>query len=552
MQRPERPAAEATGDQAGIAMITVIMGVLAIILMTIMIQQLAGYQISQSDFQAKEDSVLASTEAMLERYATKLTIDPVYYQKWVDEAEAPRVCTDNASAGFMAQVDPGTAWYTDCNTWDYVDVEPENWYEHPLLSGAATGDDDGASLIRVLAPTDGSPVMVTVAGRHAGHVSPRVVQADIRAQSVSEFVRMTEEDLRYGPGANTYGLVYSGQRVGYEDGGIAHDNVFAEDTIGGWSSYDPPTWADGSEGWDSTGLHNAAGEFIRDVYPEAIDFNKFWDDLELLRSSACSDGGICLDPAVDARIPSGTDAYLLETVNISGDSKIRVSYSTSRPPGASCLDNTEIWWVESQDATWQYLDTFDLPENGALYAHTHVVVGLNSSEPFVLNGALTVYAGPASSVTHIIIGSDVRYGSGLDDVDVLGLVAAEDIRINPNSVGSDRILDIYGALLNQGASGSSSGGAMRVSYDCGRSGVVTVPAGSELNTWGSNASRRTGNMGCCFNPRNYNFDDRLDRLRPPFYPLLNEDWLYTNWRELPTPCWARDGGCSATTTTSGG
>jgi uncharacterized membrane protein len=105
MRPPEERLRNTPGDESGLAMITVIMGVLAIILMTIMIQQLAGYQISQSDFQAKEDSVLASTEAMLERYAAKLTIDPVYYQKWVDEAEGPRVCMDSASAGYLVQVD---------------------------------------------------------------------------------------------------------------------------------------------------------------------------------------------------------------------------------------------------------------------------------------------------------------------------------------------------------------------------------------------------------------------------------------------------------------
>jgi hypothetical protein len=165
------------------------------------------------------------------------------------------------------------------------------------------------------------------------------------------------------------------------------------------------------------------------------------------------------------------------------------------------------------------------------------VIGRNSSEPFELSGALTVSAGFPGTVTHIIVGSDVAYVDDLNGADVLGLVASEDVRINPNAVGSDRILNMYGAILNQG-------GAMRAAYDCGTGGRNLAPAGSELNTYGSNASQGTGNMSCCFDPRNYNFDERLERLRPPFFPLLNEEWIYTDWRELPTPCWARDGGCS--------
>jgi len=535
MQRPE--PTPATSSEAGIAMVTVIMGVLAIVLMTVLIQQITIQQTTQSDFQAKEDSVLATTEAILERYAAKLTIDPVYYQRWVDESEGPRVCTDVGSLWNGAQVNPGNPWHEDCQTWDYADVASGAWYAHPLLGGV--GGADAASLVHVTPPQSGQSVIVTVAGRHAGHVSPRVVQADIRAESVSEFVRMVEGELRYGPGAHTYGKVYAGERVGYQDGGVAHGNVYAEDRIGGWLSYGAPTWEGGSEGWDSTGNHNAEGEVIRDVYPAPIDFTRFWDDLELLRAAACDGGGICLDPARDGRIPSSVRAYLLETVNAVGQpSQIRVSYATTLPPGASCLDSRERWWVESQDANWQQLDLFDLPVNGALFASTHTVVGRNSTEPFVLGGALTVSAGFPGTVTHIVIGSDVRYVDGLDGTDVLGLVASEDVRINPNGVGSDRILDLYGAILNQG-------GAMRAAYDCGTGGRNIAPAGSELNTYGSNASQGTGNMSCCFDPRNYNFDDRLARLRPPFFPLLNEEWLYTDWRELPTPCWARDGGCSS-------
>lgn len=74
---------------------------------------------TQSGFQAREDAVLAGAEAMLDRYAAKLSIDPLYYQRFVDEAEAPRRCTDTSSPAFPSVVNPGNPWITDCSSWEY-------------------------------------------------------------------------------------------------------------------------------------------------------------------------------------------------------------------------------------------------------------------------------------------------------------------------------------------------------------------------------------------------------------------------------------------------
>ncbi|HHC07267.1 MAG TPA: hypothetical protein ENK55_00925 [Actinobacteria bacterium] len=516
-------------SERGIALVTVIMGIAAIVLLTLVVQQVATYQLGQASFQRKEDTILATTEAMLERYAAKLTIDPAYYQHYVDEAEAPRICTDPDSSGYQTTVQPGNPWIEDCTTWDYDDVVPAAWYSHPLLG-------DASVLVHVAPPIEGRPLEVTVAGRQGDHVSLRVVRAEIRAQAISEFVRMVEGELRYGSGAKTFGPVYAGYRVGYLPGGEAYGNVYAEYRIGGWWQFGPPIWKNGAQGWDSTGNFNDAGETIRDVYPDPIDFDRFWDDLALLQAAACQGGGVCLDPAHDSRIPSGVDAYLIETVEVGGETKLRVSYATTPPPGSWCLTSEERWWVRSQVANWQYLDTFDLPKNGAVWGNQHIVLGRDADHPFVLDGAITVYAGTSSSRKNVVIGADLRYADGLDGSDVLGVVASDEIWINPYSVGTDRELNIYGALLNQN-------GAMRVAYDCGTSGSSLVPPASELNTYGSNASIGTGNMGCCFTPRNYNFDERLATLRPPFFPLLSTDWSYTNWREIAAPCWARPGGC---------
>ena len=192
--------------------------------------------------------------------------------------------------------------------------------------------------------------------------------------------------------------------------------------------------------------------------------------------------------------------------------------------------------MRSQVASWSVLGTFDIPANGVLWANQHVVVGLNSSNPFSIQGALTVYAGDSSARRNVIIGSDVTYVNGLTADDVLGLAASDEVWINPNSVGGDAVLNIYASLLNQN-------GQMQVAYDCGTSGSSITPSNSTLNTFGSNASLGTGNLGCCFTTRNYNFDDRLERLRPPLFPLLSDEWTYSNWREITRPCWADSAVC---------
>ena len=67
---------------------------------------------------------------------------------------------------------------------------------------------------------------------------------------------------------------------------------------------------------------------------------------------------------------------------------------------------------------------------------------------------------------------------------------------------------------------------------------MTNPGASTLFTSGSIATRTTGDIASHFYVRNYGFDERLEFLRPPFYPLLSDDWNYENWSEDSIPAWA--------------
>lgn len=529
--------------EEGIAMAVVIMGVLAIALLTFLVQKLAISQTAQSDFYAREDTVLAAGEAMLDRYATKLTIDPFYYQVYVDEAEAPRRCADLSSPSYGSVVNPGNAWISDCSQWTYEFTA--TYYQHPLLLGEAGSFDDVGVLMHVQPPVGANRLEVEIVATQAERPAQRVIKAEIGPESASEFLWLVEGDLFFGPEDKTLGKVYSGGNVGYEAGGEAHDDVYAEDLIVTdfkvkSKTYDPPIWMNGAEGWDSSGNFNSAGESITEVFPDPVDFDDFWNDLDIAARAACGGGGICLDPVSNPAIPAGVKAYLVETTT--GGTQLRVSYALDTPFDNTCNiplsesdDKLARWTQASQDAAWTQLGVFDIPANGALWASNLIVVGRNEATPFDLSGALTMYAGSSSARQNIIIGSDVLYVDDLNGDDLLGLVASGEIWINPNAIGSDGTLDIYASILSQS-------GEVHVAQRCLESGNCVTPGGAGIAIHGSIAAIGTGNLSVCVSA-DYNYDERLQWLRPPFYPLLSDVWTFSNWREAPAPCWVKAGGC---------
>jgi hypothetical protein len=95
-------------------------------------------------------------------------------------------------------------------------------------------------------------------------------------------------------------------------------------------------------------------------------------------------------------------------------------------------------------------------------------------------------------------------------------------------------LNIYASILTQD-------GEVHVALRCLEKGNCTTPAGAAINTYGSIASIGTGNLSSCLSA-DFSFDSRLATLRPPFFPVLDEGWRFTDWREIPEPCWV-SGSC---------
>lgn len=525
----------------GFAMMTVVMGMVAMVFLVVLVYQDASREYTNAQYQRRDDSVIVGAEAMLNRYAAKLTIDPRYYQNYVDEAEMPRRCVDPKSTSNGLRVEAGNPWFQDCLSWEY---EAGIAFSHPLLTGDTDRtSDDVTTLLAVVPPTTSDAgVQVTVVADLGEFGQTRSLIATIRPESISEFAFLVDQDLRFGSGANIHGKIYVGGDLNFVQSpvkGVVHRDIYAEGSIGNESGYGPPTFASGSSGYAGSGPYKD----IRIVYPEPLDFTNFWDDLDLLHTVACSGDGLCLSASENPSLglSSTPTAWLLQPTVAGSLSQIKVSVAYSNST-TSCLTSEEWWWVKSQDASWTLVGTYAVPENGAVWVDGHVVLGL-PGDTLKVNDAFTVMAGSLGSRKNVVIGADIVYTSGTSESTVLGIISTDEVYVNPSSVGSDHELRFDAAILTQG-------GSFHVARDCGSSGNVMLPYSngvpiSTLRTLGSFAIQHTGDVAASFGTRNYLFDTRFETLRPPFFPLMGDSWTFSEWREQPLPCWAIPGSCSA-------
>jgi len=526
-------------DERGFALMAVVMGIGALLFIVIVIFQGAAREYRGAQYHRRDDTVIAGAEAMLERYAAKLTIDPRYYQNFVDQAELPRRCTDGASANYGLTVAPGNPWYEECQTWDYPTAA--EFFGHPLLKGRSDIEaDDIGTLLMVAPPALGDAgISLTIVSGEEEFRQSRAIEAVIKPESISEFAFLVDEDLRFGSGANIRGKIYVGGNLDFAQApvrGVVHRNIFAEGAIGRTSGYGPPTFVEGARGFDSTGDY----EDIRLVYPNPLAFDNFWDDLNLIRQVACGGGGLCLSRTnPDLGLSQTPTAWLLEPTVAGAQSRLTVSVAYSNS-SYSCVTAEEWWWLNSQNASWTTVGTYDVPSNGVVWVDGHTVIG-RPGDTARIGTAMTIYAGSVGSPKNVIIGTDIIYKSGTSGSVILGLIASDEVWVNPSSVGSDRELTLNMALLAQN-------GSFQVARTCGDSGGVGLPYSgglpiSTLHTNGSMAIRHTGDVAAHFGERNYGFDDRLESLRPPLFPLMGEAWTYGAWTEVNLPCWARTAGC---------
>lgn len=518
-------------DEGGIALVTVVLGIMVIFAAVMVLAREATAQYADARYNERDDVMLSHMEGVVDRYVSEMSVDPTYHLLWVDEFERPRTCTDTSSAFFNGVRNAGEAWLTDCGSWDYVtDPVPADWHALPLTLGA----DDGEILIEVRPRSDRGAVELTVSGQIRSRRQFRTISVDISPPSVSSFQWLSEVDLRFAPGAAVEGPVYSGNDVVFNGPptGETNGDVYADNLI-----LTAPTFRNDAIGFDSTG---ALGGFVEDVFPEPLVFDDLWDDIAQLELAACTRGGVCLNE------PNAT-AYLVQPHVIGSSARIAVWYST-QSTSIGCLDPNEWWWINAEEDgdgdgnpdtnQWTPLGTYDSPQNGVLWANSHIVLGNRAvgapSGPVVIGAPLTIAAGNVSDEAHVIVNADISYRDPSVG-DVLGVVASGDVVINPNGVGQQvpGELSIVGAYLAQK-------GQFRVARSCGQWGSVPPQfVTPQLDFHGSIATRDTGDFVLYFPTQSFHWDSRFRDISPPLFPRVSSAYAFVDWREIPVPAWAR-------------
>ncbi|MCB0989561.1 MAG: hypothetical protein KDB16_01175, partial [Acidimicrobiales bacterium] len=517
--------------EQGIALVTVLLGIMVIFAAVLVLAREATAQYRDARYNERDDVLLSHMEAVVDRYVSKLSVDPSYHLRWVDEFERTRTCTDPLSPDLNDKKNAGEAWFNGCGAWAYLDdPAPAEWQRHPLTVDA----DDGEVLLEVRPRGDRGAVELIVAGQIRQREQYRTISVDISPPAVSAFQWLSEVDLRFTPGAEVEGPVYSGNNVVFNGTpvGETRGDVYADNQI-----LSPPDFLEGSIGYDSTGAH---GGVVTDVFPEPLVFDELWDDIDLLHETACLRGGICLDEP-------GATAYLVQPYTLGATAQVAVWYSTERV-SRGCLDPDEWWWINAEEDddgdtnpntnNWQVLGSFDIPQNGVLWANATVVLGNRSvgtpTGPVEIGAPLTIAAGSASDEADVVINADIEYRDPSIG-DVLGLVSSGDIVINPHAVGhvTPGEMNLLGAYLAQK-------GQIRIARTCGQWGSVpptVIPP--HLNFHGSIATRDSGDFVLYFPSQTFEWDARFRDLAPPLYPQISAAYAFVDWRETPVPAWAR-------------
>ncbi len=522
-------------EDSGVALITVIMGFFVVALLAVLVMSNSERQVDDAFRTYREDRSLAAAEAELERYAAHLSENGLYYQSKVDEAERARECTVSALPASIGVVrEPGEAWSDlQCSEWDYQ--EPATgWYESPFLTAVAAGERVEIA-VEVTPPVAGSALQVLVVGRNLLGTEIRSVSAAMRAESLSEYVRSSAGNLSYGSNVDVTGKIFAQGDLNFNTPvGTVHDDIYVSGRL-----LRAPIFEDGAIAYVG---NRTVAQTPPQYLPfagspvDGFDFGTLWSQTMVAKSAACLGGGLCLDAIGD---DAGARSYLIDPA---GDD-LRIWYSTTSF-STSCT-NAIMASDGSGSATWNWLGTFPIPENGAVWAAGDVVFGdRDTGGPVaLLDTSITIYAGdspdpgddlpgvPNAGPQNIMLNKSTmvrqRDGSMPGGTAVLALLTSGQgyFKREAGEITGDELI-FEGSLLTQGGT--------FIGTSCGASGVPVA-----FTIRGSLTSLGTGSMSGTFFRRNYGFDPRLGYIRPPFFPLVNDQWWWQDWREIPPPDWAR-------------
>jgi hypothetical protein len=473
-------------DQRGASLIAVLLigAVLAALAATITVMTEA--EVVRAGAATRQSTALQAAEAGIDDYIAKLTEDRQFYAHFVHPAE-----DDRSPAGSQTTDVQGVRRWTGDLVWAYG-ATPSRWV--PLANGYEYHLEVEAPI-----PTR-SGVRIRSSGRRIGDpVDVRTLEVLVRASTIADFFMITNNDIRYGSTAVTYGKVYagidesSGTPRDIEHDGIAHADLYAEGQILNAGSVRYEDGAGGYSGHDATGnaLADDDPAQIRIKVSEPIRFGDFIVALAEIRRAAEFGGGLLLDNA-------SVHAW-------------RLTFRSNGTVDVARCTRSGSNNVAAVRPTCTAHGTYPVPSIGAIYAEQSVIisgsgVGGAASQVSWVNGRVTV-----ASNSDIVVANDIDYVTNGEDV--LGLIARKDVIIAKWTPTN----------LNWSASVIAQTGRRRTWDSSGSHGTAIFT--------GSVATNGSPYMDM-FAVREYNYDENLLYLQPPYFPVLEEAYTVLFYREL--------------------
>lgn len=474
--------------ERGSALITTIMLTSVAALLVAVSFSYARSTTTQTQREGRSDLALQVADAGVSRYISRLVEDPRYYDHFIDLAEDPRI---DPSGVVHA---PGTAW-TPGVSWTYASGPSQTWTP---LQDARFGQSSYS--LRIQPPPPGSDLVTVQSTGQVGRGQPnpvtRSIQSQIHPTSIADFQMISNATVKYGSTATTTGKLYSAVDINHQ--GIARAPAYAQHFVCSSNAFDCTGSNPTSSVFQGGAYDSKTTPSFQSKFATPIDFSQFTQSRLDIKDAATASGTAFNDPSVNA--------WMVQFL-ASGQVKIWRVTGTSDPG--------------QQVNTLSCYATITVPASGAMYFEQSVIVsdgstktdscgGSTGPRPSVVNGRVTI-----ATKANVYVGGNITYSAPGDDV--LGLIAGNEVIIAKYT--PTNLTWRAASLAQTGQWRTWTGNAD------GHNSMLYI--GSQTTSDGGYASM--------FNSREYQYDDTLQRLRPPFYPILEGSWDTFYWREVKAP-----------------
>ncbi len=328
--------------------------------------------------------------------------------------------------------------------------------------------------LEIIPPSPGSQeTQIVATGRKTGSTTDmRAVEARVRPSSIADFQMLANSDITYGSTASTYGKIYAGIDSSGIKHSVTHYGTAYANVYAEGNVYGSPTLLNGAKTYGQS--------TIRTQIKNPINFQSFLASLVDIERAAGVAGRSYNNAAVNAwRVTFLSDG----TFDLRQCTRVGSNHVAAVQPTCGAATN------------------YTVPSNGAMYfAQTVIVEGQ-------VKGRVTV-----ASNDELVVGNDI--GPVTAGTDVVGLISSNDMIVAewaPTNINWRA-----GTLAQNGRWRSWSGSGSH-------NGTMTFT--------GSTATNQGGYMSM-YDFRVYNYDDTLLYLPPPWFPVIDDAFTISFFREL--------------------